>query len=119
MFLHDEIDAPAASRRSGNRQRWSLRVRHLVYPQVFALALSVLVGQSERWGYSQMLETGFPSMFFRQAPGLLAGPAFLFPGAIWALLQDEASREQWSWTALPLSILMGLVQVWTILPLYS
>jgi hypothetical protein len=119
MFLHDEIDAPVASQRSGNRPRWALRVRHLVYPQVFALVLSVLVGQSERWGYSRVLETGILGMFFQQAPGLLACSAFLFPGAIWALLQDEASREQWSWTALPLSILMELVQVWAILPLCS
>jgi hypothetical protein len=119
MFVHDEIDAPAALRRSGNRPRWTLRVRHFVYPQLFALVLSILVGQCERWGYSGVLETGIPGMFFPLAIGVLACSAFAFPVAIWALLQDEASREQWSRIALPLSILMSVVQVLAILFLYS
>ena len=67
MSLDDELDG-LASKGPPEPAFW---VRHIVYLQLLAVALSVVFGQCERWGYSDLLETGLLGATFTPctAPG--------------------------------------------------
>ena len=119
ISLEDEIDGPVASSGPAHPRGLDIRARHVVHLQLLATILSVLYGLCERWGYSNVLETGLPGMFSQHIVGTVAASALAFPVVIFLILRDERPREKWAWAAAPLSLVMGFVQIFAILPSVS
>jgi hypothetical protein len=119
MSAEDEIDERTSHLELANRRRRTARARLLVYIQLFALILSVLIGRYELWGYSELLETGIIGMLFTPMAVAIFWSALLFPIAVIALLRREKPHERRSWVAAPLSILISLSQILALLPLFQ
>lgn len=119
MSLADEIDGPAALEKPASRPRPVHRVRHVVYPQLIAVILSVLFGQCEVWGYADVLETGMLGGLFAVLVPLLGLTATAFPIVMVDAVQDQEPRRITTWLAVPLSIAMSFTQILALMPLVS
>jgi hypothetical protein len=119
MSLEDEIDGPTALMKPASKPWQALRVRHLVYLQLFTLMLCVVFGQCEVWGYSDVLERGMLGTIFSPIVMALFSTAVCFPVAKIVVMRGEESRRTATWMAALLSIAMSLTQILALLPLFQ
>jgi hypothetical protein len=110
MSIEDEIGRTTVHQKTSALQRGVIGLRFVIYLQLIALITAFLVGQSEQWGYGELLETGMLGMLVRPVVGAVAWSALLFPVVVFAVLLREKPPVSWSWATSPLSVAMSFAQ---------
>lgn len=118
MSLDDEIDVPA-SKEPPIPSEPAFWVGRIVYLQWLAVALSVVFGQCERWGYSDLLETGLVGAAFTPVVQMLLGMAWVCPVAMALVVRGQETRRITTRLAVPLSIAMSFTQILALIPLFQ
>ena len=117
MYREDPIEEQPARKKLVPWPPFIIKARNLVYAQLIAVIPSILIGQCEVWGYSELLETSICGVSIEPIVGVIAVSGLVFPYLVIALLMIESPGERRSWVALHLSITLSFVQIFAILPL--